>query len=528
MAIRTVRYRDQQQDLLKAYITTQPECLEPAVIIEGANSTGKSYTLQRYLWTIRNDVLTFTIDCNSCVSKKELLQRILRYLANIYRIEMNESITSVINKCIGLSSFTESLKQIIQLNKNQNTPKRKPKPKKRGRKRKRQAEDEDEDMDEHMVDTDDQVSSKPIVIVLDSLDRVPINNDIGNICFALSRLHEQDRLFDNFSFVSIVTRSDILDLSTSGIPTITFTPYTPDQVISIISDSILQKKWIQLQANGTHMKESTMKTFIKTYVKLIYETYYSYFGTDIKLIMPVLQKLWPLFHNPLLEAKSTSGKKIDALSVFMKLKPYLTEISLVDQLDNSQSDIVKVIEQKMAESNNQKTLQNTTTTTTNSSIAREDLDHVNQLSTRTKYLIIAAYIASVNDPKFDMHFFTKHKDTRVKNRYKSANRRTKVVGSMAANSRFYCPQAFTLERLLAILSSISDSHDGVKLISDVELMSEVATLTTLKTLVRSRANDSIGGHAKWKCNVRWSIVKQLADEVGFEITNYIEQDGAIS
>ncbi|GME98966.1 unnamed protein product [Ambrosiozyma monospora] len=442
---------------------------------------------------------------------------------------MNESITSFITKCVGLSSFTESLKNIIQLHKNQNAPERKPKPKKRGRKRKRpvEDEDEDEDMDEPMVDADKKDLFKPVVIVLDGLDRVPINNDIGNICFALSRLHEQDPLFDNFSFVSIVTRSDILDLSTSGIPTITFTPYTPDQVMSIITDFILQKKWVQLQAKGTHMKESTMKTFIKTYVKLIYETYYSYFGTDIKLIMPVLQKLWPLFHNPLLEAKLTNGKKIDALFIFMKLKPYLTEISLVDQLDNSQSDIVKVIEQKMAESNTHKTLQDSNTTTINNSLAtREDLDHVNQLSTRTKYLIIAAYIASVNDPKFDMHFFTKHKDTRIKNRYKTANRR-KVVGSIA-KSRFYCPQTFTLERLLAILTSISDSHNGVKLISDVELMSEVATLTTLKTLVRSRSNDPLSGHAKWKCNVRWSIVKQLADEVGFEITNYIEQDSVIA
>lgn len=84
---------------------------------------------------------------------------------------------------------------------------------------------------------------------------------------------------------------------------------------------------------------------------------------------------------------------------------------------------------------------------------------------------------------------------------------------------------FKLERLLAILNSIwtSNVEDSTTIIDDVELMTEIATLVSLKALVKFKGGDTIGGQTKWKCNVHWNVIKKFADDVGFEIENHLQE-----
>ncbi|VEU22643.1 DEKNAAC103616 [Brettanomyces naardenensis] len=89
-------------------------------------------------------------------------------------------------------------------------------------------------------------------------------------------------------------------------------------------------------------------------------------------------------------------------------------------------------------------------------------------------------------------------------------------------TRLMSPQPFTLERMLAILHAICDEFDQREEISnDVGLMNEIATLTSLKTLVKLSGNDTIGGGSKWRSNVEWTVVKKFAGDVGFRIENYL-------
>lgn len=119
------------------------------------------------------------------------------------------------------------------------------------------------------------------------------------------------------------------------------------------------------------------------------------------------------------------------------------------------------------------------------------------------------------------------------------------------DSRLLNAAFFDLERLLAILRVIyrneSDSiniptidlanlyedelerimkerekeQDLFSLNSNVELNSQIATLVSLGLLGRTSSADILSSKARWKCNISWTIVSSLADDVNFPIQNYL-------
>lgn len=84
------------------------------------------------------------------------------------------------------------------------------------------------------------------------------------------------------------------------------------------------------------------------------------------------------------------------------------------------------------------------------------------------------------------------------------------------------PQAFVLERLLAIFHAILPHPVA----STVDVMTQIATLASLRLLIRTSsaaAGDVLDAQAKWRVNVGWDYVQNVARSVRFDVENYLAE-----
>lgn len=136
----------------------------------------------------------------------------------------------------------------------------------------------------------------------------------------------------------------------------------------------------------------------------------------------------------------------------------------------------------------------------------------------TKFLLIAAYLASYNPPRFDVRYFAKASEERKKKKgggTRKGARVDKLGGKM--RQQLLGPKIFPVERMLAIFYSILD---GQLKDYSVDIQLQITSLTTLRLLVRSTAIDRLDG-AKYKCNVNFDFIKSVSSTVRFEIDKYL-------
>ncbi|KAI7904142.1 origin recognition complex, subunit 5 [Cokeromyces recurvatus] len=135
----------------------------------------------------------------------------------------------------------------------------------------------------------------------------------------------------------------------------------------------------------------------------------------------------------------------------------------------------------------------------------------------TRFLLIAAYLASYNPPRFDIRYFSKTASEERKKKRGGGTRKTtdKLGGKM--RQQLLGPKAFPVERMLAIFYSIIDD-DTLEDTVDIQL--QITSLVTLRLLVRTTSMDRLDG-AKYKCNVNFEFVRAVAKSVKFEIDKYL-------
>ena len=140
----------------------------------------------------------------------------------------------------------------------------------------------------------------------------------------------------------------------------------------------------------------------------------------------------------------------------------------------------------------------------------------------SKFLLLSSYLASYNPSRLDVQFFTKASDKRKRRRGGGAigsggGRKSQV---RKIQRRLLGPQPFLLERMLAIFHAIV--RDPVA--SSVDLQTQIATLTSLRLLVRASASgDPLEAGGKWRVNVGWEYVKGLARSVKFEVEGLLAE-----
>lgn len=484
------RYKDREARLLKCFLQPDLKLCTPSLILEGPPSSGKSYTLEKYLEILnKQHQLTYNIiDCEHCFSQREIIRKIYKFLIQHFGLLYTSKAESIMTGD-NISSFPGTIT--------------------------------------NLVERLDNAKMGNIVFVLDRIDTLHTSEAPGELIKCFSKLHELGgELMNIFTFVFVVRRSDFLDISTLSIPTIKFESYGFETFKEIIYTQHYDTFWNMMDNSDSqivdsdddmmelgfeegemNISEAEKKQFFRQFLNLIMETYNSYIGLSIDVVIPILRRIWPIFIDPLIRTKKIVKGKNDVLTTFMKNKKLLNkEFSVVTKLENSDMTLT---EYQKFDINNK-------------NFEEESKKGHYDLSVKTKYLVIAAFLASYNEPKYDSQFFSKgdNYNTIMKHRTK----RTKVVESGTGRLRRAMSAAipFKLERLLAILNSIWTENVGIELLDDVELMTEIATLTSLKTLVKLKIGDTIGGQTKWKCNVHWNVVKKFADDVGFDILNHLQ------
>ena len=136
------------------------------------------------------------------------------------------------------------------------------------------------------------------------------------------------------------------------------------------------------------------------------------------------------------------------------------------------------------------------------------------------YLLIAAYLASHNMPKHDVTLFSKSSlSKRRKRGGGTALTPHRVSKHRKVLRKLLGPQLFPLERLLAIFHSIVPQTFAT---GGADIMCQFATLVGLKLVVKSGGGgDVLEGGAKWRVNVGFEFVRELARGVGFDVERYL-------
>lgn len=492
------KYNDREIDLLSYFVQPEIELMMPSILIEGPPSSGKTYTLNKYLSILHDkyEVPSIVIQCDYCFTQREILRKIHKSLMVHYELAFT-SIEKNIMGCDGLGTFPSSLKQMVRFHRAYN----------RDNKR------------------------KPVIVVLDRVDRLPQYENPGELVRCLSKLHEQsDGDLSDFCFISVVTRCDTLDIGTSSLPTVKFQSFSLDAFKNILFLKFKDEFWSQVDVwkeryedepsdeeseegfrSVLEIDSGEQGTFFKQFIDMIINTYTSYVGLSLDVVVPILRRIWPIFIDPVMRKGKIVKGSNDVFTTFMKNKNLLgREFSVVTKLENSDMSLLDH-QRRDAVGDLERT-----------KVSENKKGHYD-LSIKTKYLVIAAFLASYNEPKFDRQFFSKGNqyNSIVKQRQKRVKTSDKGEGKLRRDMSAALP--FRLERLLAILNSIWAENIGeVELFDDVELMSEIATLASLKTLIKLKNGDTIGGQTKWKCNVHWNVVKKFAADVGFVIENHLQ------
>ncbi|GAB6029105.1 Origin recognition complex subunit 5 [Chamberlinius hualienensis] len=128
----------------------------------------------------------------------------------------------------------------------------------------------------------------------------------------------------------------------------------------------------------------------------------------------------------------------------------------------------------------------------------------------SKYLLIAAYLASYNPAKLDKQYFLKKHDKVTKRMKLNAMKKKSVSFHLLG------PKPFPLERLIAIFCSITDDDSALSL----PILSQISSLISLNFLQKI-GNKDVFDSPKFKCLISLEVVRNIARSVEFSIDRYL-------
>ncbi|CAN6606950.1 origin recognition complex subunit 5 [Trichomonascus vanleenenianus] len=320
---------------------------------------------------------------------------------------------------------------------------------------------------------------KTHILVLDRIDR--LGEDPTELYQNFCRIQEQSNI-RNLTVVFIISTLLPGAFKTLSIPSIYFPPYSKEESIRIMQEalSIPNASPLFLEKCAEAQQRQVWMRFTETLINALSP----YLGTDLALVKDAAKRVWPKYIQPIIDGRAGPG---DSVKLYRESQKYfVNEWAITDSL--------------LGEN-----------TVANESSTYDRLSNYS-LPTQTKYLIIAAYLASYTPAKYDIRLFSKAKDARVSKRGIEQRKALKV------NPRFMAAPTFELERMLAILHAIVPSE----LVSNIDIGVQISTLRTLRLVITASSSaDALDAKAKWKVNVSWTLVQQLARDIDFPIEDYL-------
>ncbi|KAJ1928243.1 hypothetical protein IWQ60_002223 [Tieghemiomyces parasiticus] len=135
-----------------------------------------------------------------------------------------------------------------------------------------------------------------------------------------------------------------------------------------------------------------------------------------------------------------------------------------------------------------------------------------------KFLLIASFLASYNPARLDVRYFAKGREntSNTKRGKQAVQKQMMTQTGGKQRQQLLGPKAFPLERMLAIFYSILD--DPIE--NSIEIQSQIASLVTLRLLVRTSNTSQLDG-VKVKCNVSYDLIRRVGRSIHFEIDRYL-------
>ncbi|KAE8447309.1 hypothetical protein EG329_010867 [Mollisiaceae sp. DMI_Dod_QoI] len=342
-----------------------------------------------------------------------------------------------------------------------------------------------------------------LVLVFDGIDRQ--RDAPPTLLPALARLAE---IIPNLTTIFIVTSPRPNFLHFPGVPHIEFPAYTKPELIQIIS---LTEPSPPLPQGTKETKEVWTR-----YCSATWDSLSKHSGRDILSFRSVCLRLWPRFIRPILDG-SVNPSPFSRLMVANR-SLFQNDSVLVPSLVSNPSQSSSLTPQSQPQ--------------TNVHGIASQLPHISRL------LLVASYLASYNPPRTDSTFFMKAAlaKRRKKGGGTALSRKPGTAKSRKIARKLLGPQAFVLERMLAIFFAIGEDADsyvgqgkkvkrkGVAgLNGSADVLMAVATLASLRLLVRMGGpnQDVLDAGTKYRVAVGWEVVRGVARSVGVEVEDYL-------
>ncbi|KAH8147237.1 uncharacterized protein LAJ45_08715 [Morchella importuna] len=353
------------------------------------------------------------------------------------------------------------------------------------------------------------------------LDRIDQQRELTPTLLAgLGRLGE---IIPNLTVIFIVSVSKARLLSSAEVPHIHFTPYTKDESIKVLSKYVRRITKLpspnppptttgtttssgeaSAPAEPETEDESSEDEYTpETAAEELY-VWEKFCGTvwdslakgaarDIVQFRAAVESMWDQFVQPI--ARGQYGTRNFSQLYLLQKEMFRREASIV-------ASVVPVAE--------------TMATTRAAVVAGKN---VHDLPYYSKYLLCAAYLASYNPSRQDVAFFTKTGDFKKKRRGGGGGGKGRPAKTRKIHRRLLGPQAWPLERMLAIFYAILPHPIN----SSVDLQTQIATLTSLRLLTKASVTDALEASTKWRVNVGWDYIRGVARSVKFDIEDFVAE-----
>lgn len=337
----------------------------------------------------------------------------------------------------------------------------------------------------------DTLGQGKAVIVLENAERL---RDDVSLLSVLTRLQEVTKC--NITCV-LETRLDWSKLRPSeDVLTpirIHFNQYSRDELSRLVA------AFLETDPALTIEKENMFRL---QYSGLVLSVFYSV-TRSLTELLHIAKLNYPLYQQPVLSGVCSES---DSKKLWSNIEPHLKKcLSTVHLREVASQQMLALDQEKSSIEEFSNSIQSL------SSIG-PTISNVNRITIElpfySKFLLIAAFLASYNPAKSDKRFFVKHHG---KQRKTASSIRTKEK----LNSQLTGPKPFPLERLLAIFYNIVEEQVN----PTANIYSQVTSLVRLQLL--TAIGVEMMDQPKYKCNVSMDFVRTVAKTVQFDVYKYL-------
>ncbi|KAK9253827.1 origin recognition complex subunit 5 C-terminus-domain-containing protein [Lipomyces tetrasporus] len=302
--------------------------------------------------------------------------------------------------------------------------------------------------------------------------------------------------YDGITFILISSGSEPRSSVTTTFPHIYFPPYSKAESLAILRSQTPGSIQSMLGPTDRELSDVQLTSLWSSYCQVIIDTYFPLYGPDIQQLKATAREAFPTYAQPVLHGV----------------------VGILPSNRDSQSGFVKLYKINQPLLTSEELVRNSFVSYVQSAGGTEATGH-HDMPMYSKYLLCAAYLASYNKPRHDIRLFSRIRESRRRIRKSTSHKFKDKI-----NGRSLAPSPFEYERLLAIFQCIVPE----KIDSATDIQIQFATLATLKLITRvggdsSGANsmDILESRTKWRVNVSWDIILQIARDIKLQLENYL-------